>query len=274
MPLSPNSVDEDFSKIIVPRSRSPLKFFLLVFALSIPFGLIGTVTQLHLLPGLPVSALMVFCPATAASILVFRETKTSGVKELLKRSFDYKRIRAKVWYAPMVLLMPGVSALVYGLMRLMGLPLPTPQFPVLEAVAMLFAFFIGALGEELGWSGYAIDPMQERLNALQAGILLGLIWAVWHMVPLIQTHRSWTWIAWWCLYTVAGRVLLTWLYNNSGKSVFAASVYHAISNLSWQLFPNHGSHWNPRITGIIVTVVAVIVTVVWGPRTLARYRSA
>ncbi len=273
MPPSPNSVDEDFSKTIVPRSRSPLKFFLLVFALSIPFGLIGTVTQLHLLPGLPVSALMVFCPATAASILVFRETKTSGVKELLKRSFDYKRIRAKVWYAPMVLLMPGVSALVYGLMRLRGLPLPTPQFPVLEAVAMLLAFFIAALGEELGWSGYAIDPMQERLNGLQAAILLGLIWAVWHMVPLIQTHRSWTWIAWWCLFTVAGRVLLTWLYNNTGKSVFATSVYHAISNLSWQLFPNHGSHWDPRITGIIVTVVAVIVTVVWGPRTLARYRS-
>lgn len=87
---------------------SPLKFFLLVFAFSIPLWLIGAVTPLQLLPGLPVSSLMAFCPLIAASILVYREDKTTGVTELLKRSFDYGRIRAKVWYVPTVLLMPGM----------------------------------------------------------------------------------------------------------------------------------------------------------------------
>jgi hypothetical protein len=42
--------------------RSPLKFFLLVFALTIPVWLIGAVTPLELLPGLPLSSLMFFCP--------------------------------------------------------------------------------------------------------------------------------------------------------------------------------------------------------------------
>jgi hypothetical protein len=31
-------------------------------------------------------------------------------------------------------------------------------------------------------------------------------------------------------------------------------------NLCWQLFPIHGSHWDPRVTGLLVTFVAVLVT--------------
>ncbi len=216
---------------------------------------------------------MSFCPLIAASILVYREDKTTGVTELLKRSFDYRRIRAKVWYVPTVLLMPGIAILAYGLMRLVRLPLPTPQFPRIAALLMFLAFFVGALGEELGWSGYAIDPMQDRWNALQASILLGLIGAVWHVIPLAQADRSATWIAWQCLNLVALRVLLVWLYNNTGKSVFAAALCHAMVNVSWQLFPNYGSHYDPRITGLITAFAAVIVTVVWGPRTLARNKN-
>jgi membrane protease YdiL (CAAX protease family) len=267
----PMTVDEDSSNTIASRSRSPLKFFLLVFALSIPFWLIGAVTGQQLLAGLPVSSLMTFCPLMAALIFVYGENKTAGVTELLTKSFDYKRIRAKVWYAPIVLLMPGVMVLSHGLMRLMGSPLPTPQVPVLPALVMFLAFFVAALGEELGWSGYVTDPMQDRWNAIQAGILLGLVWAIWHLAPLVQSHRSPAWIAWWCLFTVASRVLIVWLYNNTGKSVFAATLYHAISNVCTVLFPGY---FDPRITGMIVAFAAAVVTIAWGPRTLARYSNA
>ena len=256
----------------ITEKRSPLKFFLLVFALSLPLWLIGAVTPLQLLPGLPVSSLMSFCPLIAASILVYREDKTAGVTELLKRSFDYRRVRAKVWYVPTVLLMPGIAILAYGLMRLVRLPLPTPQFPGMAALAMFLAFFIAALGEEVGWSGYVIDPMQDRWNALQASILLGLVGAAWHIVPIAQADRSPTWIAWQCLTLVASRVLLLWLYNNTGKSVFAAILFHAMSNVSSFLYPNYGSHYDPRIVGLITAITAAMVTVGWGPRTLARHR--
>ena len=252
-------------------SKSPLIFFLLVFAISIPLWLIGAVTPQQLLPGLPVSSLNVFCPLIAASILVYREDKASGVTKLLRRSFDYRRTQAKVWCVPTVLLNPGIAVLAYGLMRLVRLPLPAPQFPGVAALVMFLASFIAALGEELGWSGYAIDTMQDRRKALQASILLGLVWATWHIVPLVQAQRSPAWIAWWCLSTVAQRVLIVWLYNNTGKSVFAAALFHAISNVSTLLFPEY---YDPRITGLITAFAAVIVTVVWGPRTLARYRNA
>jgi membrane protease YdiL (CAAX protease family) len=144
-------------------------------------------------------------------------------------------------------------------MRVMGLPFPILQFPVLVAPVMFLAFFIAALGEELGWSGYVIDPMQERWNTLQASILLGLVWAMWHIIPLVQAHQSPAWIAWWCLGTVASRIFIVWLYNNTGKSVFAAALYHAIGNVSWLLFPNYDSHYDPRITGLITALAAAIV---------------
>jgi uncharacterized membrane protein len=80
----------------VSPSRSPLKFFSLVFALSVPFWLVGAVTRLQLLPGLPVSALALVCPAIAASILAYGENELTGVTALLKRSFDCRRIGAKV----------------------------------------------------------------------------------------------------------------------------------------------------------------------------------
>ncbi len=251
-------------------SRFPLAFFVLVFVLSIPFEVVGAITGLELLPGLPVSALAFVCPALAACILVYRERKTAGVIELLKRSFDYRRIRTRIWYAPVLLFMPGVTALVYGLMRLLSWPLPSPQFPGLAAVVLFLIFFVAALGEELGWSGYAIDRLQGRWNALQASLLLGGIWAAWHIIPLVQVHRSSAWIAWWCLGTVATRVLMVWLYNNTGKSVFAMALYHAVENLAWQLFPGY---YDPFLTSLVVAGAAVVVTIVWGPKTLARYRS-
>jgi hypothetical protein len=52
IPASPQSVDDDSSNMIASRRRSPLKFIVLVFALSIPLWLIVAVTELQLLPDL------------------------------------------------------------------------------------------------------------------------------------------------------------------------------------------------------------------------------
>jgi CAAX protease family protein len=266
--------DDDCSNTTATRTGSPLKFILLVFALSVPFWLIGAVTGLQLLPGLPLSALAAFCPAMAATILVHTEIGPAGVIALWRRAFDYQRITAKAWYVPIVLLMPGAMVLSYALMRLMGMPLPNPQLSVLAAVAMFLAFFLGAVGEEIGWSGYIIDPLQARWTALEASVLLGLVWAAWHVLALVQAHRAPAWMAWWCLGTVAQRVLIVWLYNNTGKSVFAAILFHDTSSLSWQLFPNYGSHYDPRITGLLLAFTAAVITLVCGPRTLARCKNA
>jgi hypothetical protein len=68
------------------------------------------------------------------------------------------------------------------------------------------------------------------------------------------------------------RILIVWLYNNTGKSVLAAILFHDMVNVSEFSFPNEGSYYDPFITGAILVVIVVIVTFFWGSKTLARYR--
>ena len=246
-------------------NRSPLKFVVLVFTLSIPIWLIQPRDW-------PISA-SVGAPLIAALILVYREEGGGGVRRLLSRVFDQRRIRKGIWYGPIILLMPVIYLLTYGVMSLMGLPLPDePYCPFLMIPLLFVLFFILAIGEEVGWTGYATDPLQDRWSALRTSIVLGLVTAIWHFVPLIQMGRTPIWIAWWSLGSISIRVLTVWLYNNTGRSLFAGIVFHAMNNLSFALFPNYGSHWDPAVAGVITAIVAVIVTFLWGPRTLARYR--
>jgi membrane protease YdiL (CAAX protease family) len=257
--------------------RSPVRFFLLVFALAIPFWLIGAMAKrgLPLPMNLPVSALMFPVPLIAALILVYREDKMGGVRRLLHRVFDYKRITQKIWYVPILLLMPFIYVLSYWVMRLMGRPLPEPHISYVTIPMLLVGFFIAATGEEAGYMGYAVDPLQERWGALTTGIVLGLVWGVVHVVPDLQAHNGLAHIAWQRgVYDVGLRILIVWLYNNAGRSLFAAILVHDTDNVSWSLFPNNGSHYDPAVTGVITAIAAVVVTLLWGAKTLARYRHA
>lgn len=253
-------------------NRSVLVYFVLTFALSIPFWIAGALTNRQLLPAIPVSALGLLCMVGAAAILVYRENGWAGVAALLKRTFDFKRVKAKIWYLPTILLMPCIMVLSYIAMRRLGVVLPAPQVSLTTTLTLFVLFFIAAVGEELGWMGYAIDPLQDRYGALGGALLLGAVWAIWHFIPLLSVPRSPAWIAWWSLGTVANRVIIIWLYNNTGRSVFIATLFHAMINVTWQLFPINGSYYDPRVTGFISAVVAVVVVIGWGPRTLVRNR--
>ncbi|HET6578308.1 MAG TPA: hypothetical protein VFG66_08295 [Gemmatimonadales bacterium] len=58
---------------------------------------------------------------------------------------------------------------------------------------------------------------------------------------------------------MANRVLIVWIYNNTGRRVFAAIPFHEIGNVSRRMFSNAGSHYDPRVTGLILAFVAAIV---------------
>ena len=258
------------------EERSPLVFFLLVLVLSIPIWAVGPLAD-RILPdaltdSLPFSSLMAFTPMIAAVILVGRDQGLDAAKNLLRRAFDYKRIRYKVWYLTSLCIMPAMMILQYALMARMGGPLPKPQIPVLTLAASFVVFFVAGAGEELGWQGYVIDPLQRRWNALTASVMLGTVWATWHIVPLIQASRSPAWIIWQCMSMVTARILIVWLYNNTRKSVLAAILFHAMTNVATVLLPAYGWPYSPFAATIFLTVSAAIVTFLWSPSTLASFR--
>lgn len=262
------------------RPRSPWIFFGLVFLLAVPFWVLGPLAQRSLggvVPiNLPVSALQFVCPALVASLLVSQGQGADGVKRLWKRAFDLGRIRRKRWFGPIVLVAPLLLAVEYGAMRLMGATVPAPHFPAWLVPVFFAAFFLPALCEEVGWSAYALDPLQARWTALGAGLIMGVVWAAWHVVPNTQAQapHSPLWLVGQFGNTVALRVLIVWLYDGAGRSVFAAIAFHDTVNVSEFLYPVYGSYYDPFLFFIITALTAAFVALVWGPKTLARYRFA
>lgn len=88
----------------------------------------------------------------------------------------------------------------------------------------------------------------------------------------MQTGNPASWIAWQALFSVALRILIVWVYNNAGKSVFAAILVHVTSNLSWSLFPNYGSHYDPFVMALMAWLAVAVIMVTWEPATMARLR--
>jgi len=250
------------------KGKSPLAFFLVAMVIYIPFVVNANVNTF---------VFGAFIPVTTALILVYWENGTAGVVELLRRSFDYKRIKSGVWYLPVLLLYPGIVLMQYGLAIFSGAPVPLPQFSFWTPIGFAI-IFVAALGEELGWMGYAYEPMQERLGALKASLVLGVIWVSVHIPLYVMSGASYYWIVWDCIFVVMTRVLFVWIYNNTGRSIFAVALLHTMFNFVWQVIPPGNMVliplYNPGNLAVITIVLAAMVTFLWGSKTLAQYRFA
>jgi uncharacterized protein len=254
-----------------PSNNSLWIFFALIFALSVPLWIIGAATGLLLPLGLPFGALMLFNPLIAAALLVYRHDGGIGLKTLLWRSVDPGGITA-IWFAMAIFLMPIVLVLEYGFLRISGLAVPLPDFSVSSAILLFAVFVVAAIGEEAGWQGYAARLLQNKHSALMASLILGMVWAIWHIVPFLQAGRPPSWIWWQCLTMLPARIIIVWLSNNTGRSILIAVLFHTMMNLSEFLFPNDGSHYDPLVTFVLLAFVATIVTLLWQPKTLTRFQ--
>jgi uncharacterized protein len=263
----------------IVKKRSPLNFVLLLFALSMPLWIFGSIYEVQIFPGFNLFQLPLAMPAVAALILVFRESGKDGVVTLLKRTCDFRNIKPKIWYLPILLIYPSIGLLDYLIQRMSGTSLPSPHFSLPILLGYSTVFFM-TFGEELGMTGYAIDPLQQHHSALKSGILLGLVWAGYHIPGfIISGYYSFEWIFWHALYTIASRVLFVWIYNNSGKSLFSMALFHWTFGLFWILWPVTNLQkappvYDPRIAAIIVASYVAIVALLWGSKTLAQFRFA
>ncbi|MEZ5997188.1 MAG: CPBP family intramembrane glutamic endopeptidase [Hyphomonas sp.] len=222
--------------------------------LTLPFWVLGAAVDMEIAPGLPLSGLAVLCPAAAAGILSVR----AGPGNLQRWLADSISLRKTDWrWLIAALINPLLFGLAFVLARQSGADIPDPVFGA-RKIMLLFAMFLPAAWlEEAGWSAYATPRLQARFGMIPASLLLGLFWAVWHYPALIQADRSAIWIAWWSLWTVSARVIMVWLYNWCGRSALVAVLYHALSNLCWQLYPVDGSWFDPKISGLLTLALAL-----------------
>jgi len=245
-------------------------YFGLVIILTLPIWGLGAAFDFQLLPGLPVAALAVFCPTLAAAGVALRQGGGKQVRALFGRVLDAGNAGWRL--LPIILINPALFGLAFLVSRFLGTDIPDPAFSAMQALALTALFLPSAILEEIGWTGFALDRLQTVVSPLLASLGLGLFWALWHYPALLEVGRAPAWIAWWTVWTVSSRVIMVWLYNNAGRSVFALAAYHASSNLCWQLYPVNGSWFDPRISGLVTLGLAAALTA-WAVRGSGR-RSA
>jgi len=237
-------------------------FFVLTIIFTLPAYILVGLTGLNIIlsPEMVFAfiPLAVIAPISAALVLTYKKDGGSGVKKLLKRSFDYKRVKNKKWYWPTLLLMPLLFGLVFGVSSLFELELLPAPIPIIATPVVLIIFFFSALCEQVGWMGYAFEPMCNRWGIIKSTILLGLIWGMWHLPLYIFSIQGLETIVAQVLAVVALRVLLVWLYSNTGKSVFIVILLHATYNVCMSVIPV-----NFVGTAIIMSISAALILYFW-----------
>jgi membrane protease YdiL (CAAX protease family) len=107
---------------------------------------------------------------------------------------------------------------------------PAPSFADLGAwfslAVLLLGFLINPFGgawEELGWRGYALPYLQAGRSALSASLILGVLWAAWHLPMFITGLIHWPD----ALAVLGMSVVFSWLFNHTKGSVLIAFLFHA-----------------------------------------------
>jgi uncharacterized protein len=182
-------------------------------------------------------------PALAAIIVTALTTGKPGLWRLVGR---LTRWRVGLhWYAIALLTPVGISLVATALHILTGgdpptfrqssLQLASAGAPAWQQILLLFLLFtlgFDGLGEELGWRGYALPKLEAGHSALTASLVLGVLWAAWHL-PYALTPGSMlasTPLPWFVLSVMASSILYTWMFNNTQGSVLITIVFHAAGN--------------------------------------------
>jgi len=112
------------------------------------------------------------------------------------------------------------------------------RWPALLQMLTLFGpnLIGGPLGEESGWRGYALPRLQRRFDPVTSSLVLGFLWANWHL-PLIFSVYN---LAWWqfVLVTMAASVCLSFGFNKSKGSTLCAIIVHGIYNVGTGIILN------------------------------------
>jgi membrane protease YdiL (CAAX protease family) len=194
----------------------------------------------------PLFALKPFVgPFLAAFVMTRLVDGQAGVARLRRRLVD---VRAGwQWYLLILLAVPGLFLL--GIAVQPSAWASFAGFPggrltgylVFYLVNFVLVFFLGGpLGEEPGWRGFALPRLQRSYGPLWGTLLLGVVWAFWHLPDFLTRAQGggpgtgwrefFTNLPIFVLLVLALTVIMTWVYNHTHGSLFIAVLLHASIN--------------------------------------------
>ena len=255
-------------------SRYPLISF---FVMALLFSWIA-VTPLILNQTLPVEPFQILGafagPTLSAVIIIAVMEGRAGLAAFFKR---YGQWRAGVvWWLivlfGILLALNVVATFILGVSVLteffnnIGLILPTYMLTLIVGV------ILGPLWEEPGWRGFALPRLQAQYGPLVGSVILGAIWAVWHIPGYVGGWMASVFPAL-LVYCIGFSILATWVYNHARGSILLMILLHSSSNaaisIGAKVLPTNlsagmrtfvFSGWIPAIMGGIVAILILIFT--------------
>jgi uncharacterized protein len=220
-------------------------------------AIFGEVSTTH-----PLYILAVYGPAFAGVFLVWWYYGINGLGSFFRR-LTLWRMSVPWW----LFLLIGIPLLAYLAAAMLGTitnPFPfSPWYGVLPVMAMML--LLGPV-EELGWRGVALPLLQRRFAPLWAGLILGAIWALWHMPAFLiggTPLSEWSVIPYF-IGLLALSVIVTAMFNASGGSILIAVLFHfQVMNPIWP----DGQPWQ----NLVFAVAAVVIVIVNRKAMLSRH---
>jgi membrane protease YdiL (CAAX protease family) len=257
--------------------RNLVFFFILAFGLTWISVILLGLFDLKMPAAIPILLLVglpgAFGPTVAAFIMTGITYGKSGINDLWNHFWN--RNLNIIWllvillsYDLLRLVANIIARIIYG----QNYQIIDLASPIWIIIPLFFqAFILSGMGEEFGWRGYALPRFQAKWNALTSSIVLGLIWASWH-IPFFFIHNQplyqrnfWEWVP----LILLSSVIYTWIFNNTKGSVLAAALIHASLNTSVVVLPTYSSLW--YYYGIMLLAVILIV-IIFGPKNFVRQR--
>ncbi len=214
-----------------------------------------------------------FLPSLLAIFLTWKKEGLSGLRLLGQNIIQFKL--GWRWYGYTLLIVIAGTVGQLTINKLLGNSINGILIWA-QLGSFLPLLILGPLSEEIGWRGYALERLQTRWNALTSSLIVGLVWALWHlplfmMVGTSQYELRLPFIAFLIGFT-ANSILYTWLYNNTKQSIWSAILFHWLYTCAFHVM----STWVTRsplynwLEYLPYMIMAAIVVWIWGPRTLSR----
>lgn len=174
-------------------------------------------------------------PSIMSIILTAFLYKKSGLKKLLLRLTKW-RYNA-IYYIIAIFGVPVLTYISYLVCKYIGFTgevklITNPYFILASFTTILF--FGGPLNEEIGWRGFLLPNFQKNLNPLWSSIIVGIVWACWHL-PLFFIAGTSQYGYPFGLFMVSAillSILITWLFNRTKGSLVFPILLHTAYNTS------------------------------------------
>ncbi|MCB2173860.1 CPBP family intramembrane metalloprotease [bacterium] len=258
------------STTVAHPEHKPLTVLALAPFLLITFAIAWTILALYIFLPAPMSEvfgtlsghhplffLAVYAPAIAAGIIVARCSGPGGFRRYLSRSLLWRC--SPGWWSFLIIGIPLIFvAGSWWKGNLFSDPFPFSSWQAL-LVGMLLATIKGPV-EEFGWRGLALPLLQRTFTPIVAGLILGVIWGLWHLPAfMLSTTQQSDWsFAPFFVGCIALSIIVTPLFNASRGSILLPAIFHmSVMN---PVLPDA----QPYDTYLLIVVAALVV---WFNRT-------